>query len=630
MFEQMLSKKSLSIALVVIMALSMFTGITISVHAVDIQEGIPKTIVVGTGTDAAAQTPTLIGFGGKQWAVIGYDGEGIREQENIGTPEYPVYEYTPVSDVGDDTITLLLANGYSFSASQFDSSGASNVYSTSTLKTAMDSAANELNNGEKNLIVAHNLEGGSVTNALFWPISNEQASHEINEEVRKFSTYWWLSSPGSTSNSAAFVNNTGTVNTIGYGVINSFPIRPAYKLNLTSTIFTSASTGGKAGIVGAELSVTEAPRGAVKLTVKDDTNLSLVVSDTTPRMATQGGNVDVAYTSTGTAATNRYVSCIIEQSGDVKYYGKLAMAVPTGGAASIDIPIDMPDGHYTIKMFNEEINEDNYTDFASTPVEVHLTVDSTAPSVSDITPIGTGVDISGNIVITFSEVMNTTLGFVSLDGGRTPLPAGSWSSNDTVYTTSYSGLTRGTNYNVTISGFKDIAGNTMAGNDANTFTTIILPTTANAANNRIILYSTEVYVNEPFTFAASGDRQNVSGEIVGDERYIPLRWDANPSGAFTSEGSYSTTTTLINTGIHTLAVVFQLQRWDGTAWIDSGSTDTSTLSITSLSRATVIVGDDTTGTPKTGDDTPVGLLIALFAFAGIGVAIGIRRAFYKN
>jgi LPXTG-motif cell wall-anchored protein len=70
----------------------------------------------------------------------------------------------------------------------------------------------------------------------------------------------------------------------------------------------------------------------------------------------------------------------MDSTNEVKYYGKLAQAMAGGGPASISIPADMPVGSYTIRMFNEEINGDHYTDFACTPIDIQLTVNA-APAV---------------------------------------------------------------------------------------------------------------------------------------------------------------------------------------------------------------------------------------------------------
>ena len=97
--------------------------------------------------------------------------------------------------------------------------------------------------------------------------------------------------------------------------------------------------------------------------------------------------------------------------------------------------------------------------------------DTTPPTVTTVTPSGTGAAISGNVVITFDEPMNTTPGTVQLNS-LTALSSGSWSDGNTKFTIPYSGLANSTSYTVNISGFKDAANNTMAADSTHSFTTV--------------------------------------------------------------------------------------------------------------------------------------------------------------
>ncbi|MCL2140883.1 MAG: Ig-like domain-containing protein, partial [Dehalococcoidia bacterium] len=114
--------------------------------------------------------------------------------------------------------------------------------------------------------------------------------------------------------------------------------------------------------------------------------------------------------------------------------------------------------------------------------------------VVSVTPSGGSVAISGNVVITFSEAMNTTSGTISLNS--TTLTGGIWSSGNTVFTIPYSGLSYNTTYAVNISGFKNVSGNTMTADSSHGFTTVATPTT-----------TTSQFTNNN-TFNGSGSRTN--------------------------------------------------------------------------------------------------------------------------
>ena len=100
--------------------------------------------------------------------------------------------------------------------------------------------------------------------------------------------------------------------------------------------------------------------------------------------------------------------------------------------------------------------------------------DTTKPVVTSVTPNSMDAAINGDIVINFSEIMNTSAGLVSLDGGTTSLTGGSWIDSKT-YSVSYSGLRYSTEYTISIAGFKDMAGNEMVTDSSHSFTTEVEP-----------------------------------------------------------------------------------------------------------------------------------------------------------
>jgi uncharacterized repeat protein (TIGR02543 family) len=162
--------------------------------------------------------------------------------------------------------------------------------------------------------------------------------------------------------------------------------RPALNLDLTNTLFTSEATGnGKSaaqlgdGLVAATLT----PGAKLKFTMIDGDSsfLNLIVPDLTPRFAMPGGTVSVDYED-AIVGTDKYVSCVITDDFDnVLLYGKLAAA--TDGTLNIQLPSDMAIGSYKVKLFNEQVNGDNYTDFSSVPIEIPLTVALTPPGPTE-------------------------------------------------------------------------------------------------------------------------------------------------------------------------------------------------------------------------------------------------------
>lgn len=190
--------------------------------------------------------------------------------------------------------------------------------------------------------------------------------------------YWWLRSPAYTNNQwVASVYNGGTVNVGGTYVNNDYyAVRPAFNLNLSSVLFTSAASGAKADGFNA----TTAYEGTDwKLTLLDTSR-----SNFTAEILKTSANTLVSYSGATTGA-NEYISAMIKDAnGNVTYYGRLKNVTETSGLFAIDeldIPSKMNDGD-TLYIFNEQYNGDNMTDFASELKEVAIPSEVNAYNVS--------------------------------------------------------------------------------------------------------------------------------------------------------------------------------------------------------------------------------------------------------
>lgn len=299
------------------------------------------------------------------------------------------------------------------------------------------------------------IAGGDVENALFWPLSVAEAL-EVNEHFRALGDHWWLRTPGYFNSQVAYVNNTGAVLRGGdlYSDENIF--RPAFNLDLDPVIFTTAATGGKSTAVGSSLSAAGPVTGALKFTAANSAQMLEITAVDVP-VSDPAASFNFSYKK-ATTGSSQFISCVLtDDSGCVKYYGKLKeLLMPYDAIGTFSVSFaGVEDGTYTLKLFNEQINGDNYTDFCSFPVSMTLTVDGGLGAVSDygdippsvvgITPSGSGVDISaGSLSITFNQPMDTSVaGSVTIDGATVSGPP-EWSNNDQTVTYGLSGLTYGT------------------------------------------------------------------------------------------------------------------------------------------------------------------------------------------
>ena len=218
----------------------------------------------------------------------------------------------------------------------------------------------------------------------FFFLSAEEADKLFdNDNDRKASganTQWWLRSiiKGVTTYSAGVVDEDGTLSG-DYGGDGDFGARPAFNLDLSAVLLVSPAEGGKSG--GATLAaIGTTDTKDWKLTLKDKDRGFADNGAAAPFTAQPGGTVSIPYKNAKTG-TNEYVSVLLCDGTDAKYYGSVAVAAASG-TATFTLPGDLTVGKtYTLKVFNEQKNGDKKSDYASDFVEYQLTV-SEAPSPS--------------------------------------------------------------------------------------------------------------------------------------------------------------------------------------------------------------------------------------------------------
>ena len=200
---------------------------------------------------------------------------------------------------------------------------------------------------------------------------------------------WWLRSPGSNNSMAAYIEDDGGDVFEGNPVNNrATAVRPAFNLDLSSVLFTSAAVGGKSsGAAGADAltSVSDYTGNKWKLTLLDSgrDDFAANVNGQTNASAVAGGSVQITYSDAQTG-DNEYVSALLcDSDGKVLYYGNIAQNSASGTAA-LNIPTGLAAGNYSLKVFSEQCNGDKKTDYASAFVDISLTVssDTTAPALT--------------------------------------------------------------------------------------------------------------------------------------------------------------------------------------------------------------------------------------------------------
>jgi uncharacterized repeat protein (TIGR02543 family) len=303
--------------------------------------------------------------------------------------------------------------------------------------------------------------------------------------------------------------------------------------------------------------------------MKND-DLDLDSSDTTARTVMAGDTVNIAYSNATTGGANNYVSCVIENGGGtVLFYGKLAQNTASS-TASFTVPAaaDLPDGDYTVKLFSEETNGDNMTDFCSEPIAISMTVDNSLPfvAVTDITGVpttatsGTPLTLSGTVAPT--DATNKAIAWSVKDAGGTGANITDGNTLNTtaagaviVTATIINGATASTNYTkdftITVSSGGGTPTYTISYNANNGTGTMTAETVTQSGNYQIKpnAFSRIGYTFSGWNTAADGNGTTyAAGAVISNVQAgitLYAQWIRNDSGSGDDSGSNPTPTQTI-------------------------------------------------------------------------------------
>ena len=263
---------------------------------------------------------------------------------------------------------------------------------------------------------------------------------------------------------------TGTVTLSG----GAYTIGPSSSWNATNTVYTIEYSGLANSILY-----------TVNISGFEDIYNIAMAADNTNQFTTEPPSItfNSAAQTGGTPGTVSSTGIVLTFSADPVGLTAGDITINSGtGAAVKGITLSGSGTTRTIELSSVSIEGDvsvsigNFGGFTvnGSPQTATVYRDNVAPTVSSITPANgaTAVAVSVSVVITFSEAMDDIAGgTVTLSGGSSTMGADSWDITKTIYTIAYSGLDYLQTYTVNISDFKDVAGNTMTANNANSFTT---------------------------------------------------------------------------------------------------------------------------------------------------------------
>ena len=214
--------------------------------------------------------------------------------------------------------------------------------------------------------------------AVFFPSAEEIRDHVLGSVTAGRPAYsaedqtvkieYWTRTALRDFNKVFFVNKLGNLAQDVGQPTSIHAARPAFHLNASSVLLTSAAVGGKPDGFHA---VQDYSGNEYKLTLNDSSR-----DEFTARVKENWGNrIDVSYFKAKNGA-NEYVSAVIaDENNKVSYYGRLAQvtSVYGGGTVTITLPDSFDPNTDTLYVFNEQHNGDYMTDYASAFVEIPTT-----------------------------------------------------------------------------------------------------------------------------------------------------------------------------------------------------------------------------------------------------------------
>ena len=197
---------------------------------------------------------------------------------------------------------------------------------------------------------------------------------------------WWMRSAGTGASIADAEYNTNRTEYKIYAKLaneHSYA-RPAFNLSKNDVLFVCTADGVKTGTVGTLTAIESNLSSEWKLTLLDESRDFSVTETEVEKFA--GGTLTLHYTGAQTGE-NEYISAIFyDADGKAAYYGRLknlTAETDAEGSVELTVPAGLGEDEYKLVLFNEQYNGAKQTDYASRFCTVTLTVDNTAPELSD-------------------------------------------------------------------------------------------------------------------------------------------------------------------------------------------------------------------------------------------------------
>ena len=374
------TSKATAILLAVMMVFAMTPLLPMSGQTAYATEGDPSITI---GSDVLSQnvnedraTTQVVHYGSRDWLVIQYGGEGNPELAKFGVITLLHRDLAERTEFNPRSLVIAQNNQYA------------NAYVGSTLQSVIEGYLTGDNPvisvPEQSSMVERFLEGGGENSdprsmkgesltAKIWPLSIAEA-RELPDSILLFNLSWWLRTPGRENVYAGAVSNV-TVDFSNEADMQNTYVRPAFDLDSSDVLFTSAVEGGKnSGAQGANAlqQVGTNSGNEWKVTLFDAERSTFGIDQKNVVYNKDTGVIKVPYFGAA-SGDNEYISAIIvNSSGEITYYGRVAKASASNATVTINMKGKFQDGD-RLFVYNEQFNGDKTadsearTDFANNP-----------------------------------------------------------------------------------------------------------------------------------------------------------------------------------------------------------------------------------------------------------------------
>ena len=193
-----------------------------------------------------------------------------------------------------------------------------------------------------------------------YPADSVRKKRDTGGSVRA----WWLRS--GYSGNISYVGDVAASGAFGWWPSSSsLRFAPAMNLDQARVLLITPATNGKPSSTGFAAVADDDTTRDWKATVLDESRTFAVTDKSKKTVTSAGGTFSFSYTGAKTGTGEWISAVLVNPSGEAAYYGKLKSSTNASGSVSVTIPSNLPEGLYTLKIFNEQINADKVTDYAS-------------------------------------------------------------------------------------------------------------------------------------------------------------------------------------------------------------------------------------------------------------------------